>query len=291
MRPSSFAIKGTTRLAGVIGWPIHHSLSPVMQNAGFRHLGLDVVYVPMGVPPQGLKDLLRSLKALNCMGVNVTIPYKEKVITLLDELDETAARIGAVNTIVFEDNRTKGYNTDASGFVTAVQKRIKIKGKNAVLLGGGGAGRAVAMSLVLHGASHLTVAELESKKRRRLHRDIMTLNTGVELQTLAPESAGLQTALTQADLIVNATPLGLRPSDPLPLPKAWIPNHRCVMDLAYGRGLTKLLTLARQKRNTIIPGWEMLLYQGTKAFTLWSKRPAPIDVMARALTQAAGIKR
>jgi shikimate dehydrogenase len=143
------------------------------------------------------------------------------------------------------------------------------------------------MSLVHQGVGQLTIVELDAKKRARLRRDLKALASHGEINFTAPASALLQSALTQADLIVNATPLGLKPSDPLPLPKDWMPGRRCVMDLAYGRGLTKLLTLARQKRNTLIPGWEMLLYQGADAFRLWTSRQAPVGVMEKALWTAA----
>lgn len=284
-------ISGTTQLAGVIGWPIKHSLSPIMQNAAMQAIGLNAVYLPLGVAPEGLKSLVLSLNKMDVLGVNVTIPYKEKIIPYLDELDEQAAVIGAVNTIVFKNGRTKGYNTDATGFLTCVKKRIKIKGKSAVLLGGGGAGRALAFALIQGGIKNLMIVDTDSKRLKRLVLALKKIGSGAMITSSQPGSDWLQTSCQTCDLLVNATPLGLKPSDPMPIEPAWLCRQTCVMDLAYGKGLTRLLKTAQKKGNKIIPGWEMLLYQGVDALKLWTNKAIPVSVMEDALCQAAGIKK
>lgn len=284
-------ISGTTRLAGVIGCPIKHTLSPAMQNAALQACGIDAVYLPLGVEKNDLKKLIASLVAINALGANVTIPYKEKVLSCLDEVDEHARRIGAVNTIVIKNGKTKGYNTDASGFMTCIKKRIKVKGKTAVLVGGGGAGRAIAMTLIQSGLKELLIVDTDTVRLNRLKKDLLSQNTTCLVIGSQPATDELKKYLGSCHLLVNATPLGLNVSDPLPIKEEWMPSAICVMDIVYSKGLTNFLKVAKKKKNIIIPGWEMLLYQGADAFELWTNQAAPIAIMEKALIKAAGIKK
>jgi shikimate dehydrogenase len=288
MEKPRVSITGATRIAGVIGWPIQHTLSPAMQNAAFSHYGLDVAYVPLGVPPSGLGILVKSLQQLDAVGVNVTIPYKEKVIPYLDACAPSAKQIGAVNTIVFHKLRIIGHNTDGLGFLQSIQGVARIKGAQAVVLGAGGAGRAIAVSLALAGAGQLTLVDVDSQRLGRLIRDIRKLGYPYVRGT-RPSTAELKAQLGKSQLLVNATPLGLKSKDPLPLPPAWMPSAVCVLDVVYGKRMTPLLRLAKAKKNRIVPGWKMLLYQGAEAFRLWTGKNPPVNLMQQALVKAGGL--
>lgn len=276
-------ISGKTKLAGVIGWPIGHTLSPAMHNAAFAALGMDAVYLPLGVPdPARLKEVVRGLQAVRALGANVTIPYKQAVMNYVNELSPEAEQIGAVNTLVFRDQKIIGCNTDGLGFLKSLPLRLSLRGKNVVLLGSGGGGRAVAVSLVLAGVAQVSVSEPEPRRRNALVKHLRALGCQGAKGVL-PDSPELQSALQEADLLVNATPLGLKPEDPLPLPEAWFPDNTTVMDLVYGRTLTRFLTLAKRRGNRIVPGWQMLLHQGAESFRLWTGKQPPVEVMEKAL--------
>ncbi|MBN1594947.1 shikimate dehydrogenase, partial [candidate division FCPU426 bacterium] len=164
MRKQQIAVTGSTRIAGVVGWPIAHTLSPAMQNAAFRHHGLDVVYLPFGVPPEGLRIFMSAMKQIRPVGLNVTIPYKEKIMPYLDACAPSAREIGAVNTVVFQNGKTTGHNTDGYGFLRSIQSVVRPQGKTAVVLGGGGAGRAVAVTLALARIRQVIVVEVDARR-------------------------------------------------------------------------------------------------------------------------------
>ena len=284
------SINGKTRLAGVIGNPIAHTLSPAMHNSAFKACGINAVYLPLGVPEAGLKSLVEALLALNALGANVTVPYKEKVMPHLNETSEGAQKIGAVNTLVFKSDRIQGHNTDAVGFNRCLQaEHFPIPGKRAVLLGAGGAGRAVAFALLDAVAASLAAADIDRHRVDRLALDMK--NTGeAKVFAVTPNSEELRAALQTADLVINATPLGLKPQDPLPVERDWLPAGRCVMDLVYGAGVTPFLAAARAKGNHVIRGWQMLLHQGAAAFELWTEQEPPEAEMKSALLQAGNIR-
>ena len=282
------AITGSTRIAGVIGWPIEHTLSPAMQNVAFEHHGLDAVYIPLGVPAAGLVPLLKSLQAMNAWGVNVTIQYKEKVMMSVNVLAGSAIEIGAVNTIVFKEGKMIGHNTDGYGFLESLKGVIQPRAKNALLLGGGGAGRAVAISLAKAKVKCLTIVDVDQRRLSKLIGDIKK-NGFSRVAGVKPLTAALQTVAARADLVINATPLGLKATDPLPLPMAWMPKKKCVMDLVYGKKPTPFLNAAKKQGNVLIPGWKMLLLQGAEAFYLWTNKKPPIQKMQAALMAAGGL--
>lgn len=256
-----------------------------MHNAAFAALGVDAVYLPFSIRPEGLGRLLKALSDLEALGLNVTIPHKQKVLAFLDKLDPTAQRIGAVNTVVFRNGQRIGYNTDGLGFLAAVRPFFPPRGGRAVLFGAGGAGRAVAVTLADAGLQELTVVDPVIPQRRRLLAHLRRLGyagaTG-----FAPDAPQVRAALTGAGLIVNASPLGWKASDPLPAPEAAIPRGVCVMDLVYGHGPTRFLRAAARRGCRTVPGWSMLLHQGAEAFRLWTGRKPPILVMEKALRRA-----
>jgi shikimate dehydrogenase len=283
-----FSISGKTRLAGVIGNPIAHTLSPAMHNAAFKALGIDAVYVPLGVPEAGLKRLLQTLTDINSLGVNITIPYKQLALNYVDECSPDAERIGAINTIVFHGVKRVGYNTDALGFLAALKGAgVQLRKRRAVLLGAGGAGRAVAVSLLQGGVAQLTISEPQAGLRRRLLTHLKKIGY-TEVLGVEPNSTILRERSLAAHLIINASPLGLKPADPLPLPAAWIPVQQSVMDLVYGHGPTSFIRAAQRRGARTVPGWHMLLYQAAASFQLWTGRKPSIAVMRRAL-QRAGV--
>jgi shikimate dehydrogenase len=279
-------INGKTRLAGVIGDPITHTLSPAMHNAAFKALGINAVYLPLPCPKAGLKRLLHSLADLGAVGVNVTIPHKQLALECMDSCSPEAERIGAVNTVVFQGAKLVGHNTDGLGFLESLkQAKIKVRGQRAVLLGAGGAGRAVAVSLLQAGVAHLTVSEPFIQGRRKLQAYLKKLGY-TQVLGVEPNTAVLCQQSQIAHLVVNASPLGLKPTDPLPLPADWLSPQQSVMDLVYGHGPTAFIQAAQRRKARTVPGWHMLLYQGAESFRLWTGCKPPVEVMRQALLRA-----
>jgi shikimate dehydrogenase len=303
-------ITGTTRLTGVIGWPVSHSLSPAMHNAAFAALGLDWVYVPLPVAPEQVEAAVRGLAALGFAGANVTVPHKAAVVPFMDELTPIAAAIGAVNTIVVRpDGSLLGDSTDGVGFMADHGQRIETDAKarckrmmaenadvtlspchrvtsspchRVIVLGAGGAARAVVYALAEAGAS-VAVVNRTLAHAEELCQTIRRALPAAEVSA-HPFPAALPELAGRADLIVNTTSLGLHPADPLP----WLADlsfraDQTVYDLIYSRP-TPLLTLAEQCGARAINGLGMLIHQGAAAFELWTGQRASVDVMRKAIT-------
>ena len=275
-------IRATTGLLALLGHPVEHSLSPQMQNAALEALEVDLVYLAFSVSPAHLGEAVAGLKALGFRGGNVTVPHKEAVIKYLDIIEMSAARIGAVNTIVNEGGRLHGYNTDASGFLRSLKEAgFDPAEKRVVLLGAGGAARAVAFALVEAGCRRLTIANRTLERAYRL-AGILT-GMGAEIMVCPLEERELQPYIEEAHLILNATSLGLEGGEPPPFSPERLSPGQWVYDLVYNPPLTPFLQKARERGCHIISGWKMLLYQGAEAFSLWTGRPAPLKVMEEAL--------
>jgi shikimate dehydrogenase len=267
-------ITGKTRITGLFGYPVEHTLSPAMHNAAFEHLGLDYCYVPFLVHPGALGKAVESIRALSLAGVNVTVPHKETVIHLLDEVNEEASFIGAVNTVVNREGRLIGYNTDGRGFMRSLEENgIVITGKKVLLVGAGGASRAVGYYLSEKVGS-LAIHDIDTKKREKLVSDLSQIRGNVSPLPRVDHQAGF-------DIIINATPLGLKKDDPPPVDLAALLSTQTVCDLIYKR--TPLLDLAAQKGCRTMDGLGMLLWQGVLAFELWTSVSPPVDVMRNAL--------
>ncbi|MDP1759625.1 MAG: shikimate dehydrogenase, partial [Thermodesulfovibrionales bacterium] len=203
-------ISGMTKVLGLLGWPVEHSLSPAMHNAAFEHIGLDCCYLTFPVKPELLKDAVKAVRALNLAGVNVTMPHKENVIPLLDQVDADASFIGAVNTIVNSNGKLIGYNTDGRGFMRSLSEaQISLNKKNVLILGAGGASRAIAYHLVKK-AAELFIYDIDVNKAEKLIRDLRKISDNVF-------PAKNINSLDKYDIIINATPLGLRRNDPVPV--------------------------------------------------------------------------
>jgi shikimate dehydrogenase len=277
---------------GLVGYPVAHSLSPRMQKAAFDALGVEACYALWETQPDSLTERIASLRSPDVFGANITIPYKENVVSLVDEYDSGAARIGAINTIVNHDGRLCGYNTDAPGFIRALIEfdafPFDCHEKRVVILGTGGAARAAAVGLLENG-----VAEVMLLGRTGVHLDnilhhlcMFSANMHATTKIVGtlfgdPEASGF---LSTADLVVNATPAGLKMDDTtLLLDVKVLPTTALVMDMIFNPPQTPLLHAAQAQGCHVLNGLSMLLYQGALAFELWTGLPAPIEVMRKAL--------
>jgi shikimate dehydrogenase len=268
------AVRGSTRTAGVIGWPVSHSLSPAIHNAAFASLGLDWVYVSLPVPPGSLAQALAGLPALGFAGANVTMPHKTRSAELIADLSEDASRLRAVNTIVVGPGGLAGHNTDAPGFDRFLREDagFDAEGSSVLLYGAGGAARACALALARAGAASIAVAARDATRAREL---VDALGLGVDFRVV---SFGDATTVA-ADLVVNATPLG-GDGELLPLPE--LRPATIVVDLLYRPSTTPLLAAARRAGASAFGGLGLLLHQAALSFELWTGRPAPMPAMSAA---------
>ncbi|MCR4419637.1 MAG: shikimate dehydrogenase [Clostridia bacterium] len=284
-------ITGRTFVLGVIGWPVEHSVSPAMHNAALAALNLDGVYVAFPVPPAEVGAALEGLWALGVRGANVTIPHKQAVLPHLSGLSPEARAAGAVNTLVRGDTGWVGYNTDGPGFMRALAEELgsPTSGLRALLLGAGGAARAVAFALAGAGAEAVTVANRSRERGQALVRDLADrTRASVRLVPLEPEA--LAGALAESDLLVNCLPVGMYPRSeempPVPADKLVPPLMVC--DLIYNPRPTRLLLTARAQGCRVMDGLAMLVAQGALAFELWTGRQPPKNVMRKAAEEALG---
>jgi shikimate dehydrogenase len=275
------AISGESRICGVIGDPIEHSMSPVMHNAAFEERGIDYLYIPFRVEKEELGKAIAGMRALNIRGLSVTIPHKIAVIPFLDELDPLAERIGAVNTIVNDDGVLRGYNTDATGFLQALLERgIRPRGKNVVILGAGGASRAISFILAERGA-HLVILNrlLELDWAEELASRISQIFTK-EVEALELNEENLAKVLEKADILVNATSVGMSPNiGEAPIPAKLLKPGLIVFDIVYNPIKTRLLREAEVAGAETIGGLDMLVWQGALAFEMWTGLKAPVKLM------------
>ncbi|OGN99327.1 MAG: shikimate dehydrogenase [Chloroflexi bacterium RBG_13_51_18] len=272
-------ISGKTKICALIGDPVEHTMSPAMHNTAFQKMGLDYLYVSFRVKPEHLPQAVAGLKALNIAGFNVTIPHKVAVIPLLDSLDPLAEKIGAVNTVVNNNGILRGYNTDAEGFLRALMEHgINPSGKNVIILGAGGAARAIAYILAQKGA-RLTILnrqqELDWAENiaqlilDELHREVKVFELG-----------HIADVIPGANLVVNATSVGMSPAhNASPVPAGLLDKVAAVFDIVYNPLQTRLLKEAAAAGAKTIGGVDMLVWQGALAFEKWTGKPAPIDLM------------
>jgi len=267
-------VSGKTKITGIFGYPIEHTLSPLMHNTAFMNLGLDNCYVPFLVRPDDLSYAVQSIRALNMLGVNITIPHKENALPLLDKIDKEAAFIGAVNTITNVDGKLTGYNTDGRGFMSSLEEEgVSVEGKEVLIVGTGGACRAVSYYLS-EKAAKLSLFDIDRPKAEKLANDLKEIRDNILLLEKI-EDAG------KPDIILNATPLGMKPDDPSPVDSALITSETVVCDLVYKT--TTLLKEAEKKGAKTINGSGMLLWQGVLAFELWTGVRPPVDLMRNVL--------
>ena len=291
------AIDGHTTLVGLIAWPVGHSVSPPMHNAAFDALGLNWRYVPLPVAPPQVENAVRGAAALGFRGVNVTVPHKQAVIPALDAVAPDAAQFGAVNTIVIDRDTagrptTVGHNTDYQGFLGALRHGgFEPAEKAVVVVGAGGAGRAVIFGLLQAEARDILVLDMVPQQVQSLMRDLGRAG-GAALRTAPLTQETLIEAARAADLLVNATPVGMSPKVDASIWPADVPfpAHLSVFDLVYNPQETRLLGQARAAGALGIGGLDMLVRQGAIAFELWTGEAAPVDVMRAACERALGMR-
>lgn len=290
-------ITGTTKLLGIIGHPVEHSLSPVMQNAALAHLNLDYIYLPFPVQPEALEQAVLGLAAMGVQGFNVTIPHKHAIVPLLTEVSDMAWAVGAVNTVWRTESGWSGTNTDVAGFLAPLKALEQDWSRTeAVVLGNGGAARAVVAGCAQLGCRTVWVVGRDRSKLQNFQRDweesfLETATTRVNLQIHQWDD--LATLLPQVGLLVNTTPIGMHPQiDQSPLEAAELdalPAQAIVYDLIYTPNPTQLLQQAQARQLVTIDGLEMLVQQGAAALERWIGQPAPVDVMRQALQQHLGL--
>lgn len=282
-------ISGTTKVVGLLGWPVAHSVSPQMHNAAFAALGLDWCYVPLPAPPEALRDAVRGLRALGLRGANVTVPHKEAIIPLVDEVAPEAQAIGAVNTLlVREDGRLAGHNTDVLGVRASLEEAgCPVTGRCALVLGAGGAARAAAYALLQAGAEVRVLARRPAQAEALARDMVQAFPKGrISPGLLSPET--LLRAAGEAHLLVHATPVGMWPhgDESLWPEERPVPPHLWVFDLVYRPAETRLLRQAQAGGARTIRGAWMLIHQAAASFRLWTGVEPPLKVMAEACRAA-----
>ncbi len=268
-------IDSSTSLYGVFGDPVSHSLSPVMQNAAFSHIGYNGVYLAFRVKEIGAA--IAGVKAMNIKGISITIPYKISVIDFLDEMDDMSMKIGAVNTVINRNGSLAGYNSDYLGAVAALAEKTTIRDKEVAIIGAGGAARAIGFGILSEGG-RLTILNRSAEKGEHLAN---ALNAEFSLLKDFKEA--------KYQILINTTPLGMTPDiETTPVPEACLEKGMTVMDIVYNPLKTRLLNEAEKAGCTIIDGVSMFVYQGAFQFELWTGEKAPIEIMKNAVLDRLG---
>jgi shikimate dehydrogenase len=281
-------VSGETRLFVIFGDPVEHSLSPVMQNVAFQAAGINGLYIPWQVKAAGLQAAFEAIRGMeNFGGANVTVPHKERAVSFVDECLPEAAAVGAVNTIVSKGGRLLGANTDGQGFLRSLLEEggFAPRGERAVILGAGGGARAVAWSLVEAGISEVTILNRTMKRAESL-AEMVRRRIGISASAIGPGDPRIAERVAGCGLLVNATSLGLHPSDPPPINPALLRPGLLVYDLIYRPRETTLLREAKKRGCRVVGGLGMLLYQGALAFELWTGQKPSEEAMRTALIQA-----
>lgn len=281
-------INSKTKIYGIIGHPIEHSLSPIMHNAVFKEKNINAIYLAFNV--KNLENAIKGAKSLNFSGLNVTIPYKIDVIKFLDEISEEAKLINAVNTIKFENDKISGYNTDGIGAIRAIEEKIKVKGKKIFIFGAGGAARAIIFQAILNGAE-IYITNRTIEKAKILSEEVFKkLNKKIEVVKFENNKnnniKNIKEILKECDIIINTTSVGMFPNvyDSI-IDEDIIPENKIAMDIVYNPLQTKFLKFANNKGCEIITGEKMLIYQGAEALKIWlNLDPSEIvEIMEKAI--------
>ena len=271
----------------VIGWPVEHSVSPQMQNAGLQALGVDATYEKLAVAPEALRETFQQKLRHEYAGWNITVPHKQDVLPLLDNIEPTAARIGSVNTVVNRDGCLTGFSTDGYGLAMALKESfgLGVQGRRFVFIGAGGAARATAAYFAREGASAIGIINRTSAKAEAIASLAHQMSSQCEAHSCNPEHEVLVKALlAEADAVIQATSLGLRAGDAMPLNPEWLPEGVPLYDMIYRK--TPFLKTAEQRGCPVADGAGMLLHQGARSLEMWTGRDAPVEAMRTALMQA-----
>lgn len=294
VEPKITTLTGKTKVAGVFGDPVEHSLSPLMHNAAFRELGMDWVYVPFHVKPEALGAATQGVRAMGVAGVNVTVPHKVAVMQFLDEIDPEAELIGAVNTVVHRQGRLVGYNTDGQGFLRSLRRQAgrDPRGASILIVGAGGAALAIACSLALAGARSITIANRTLSKAEAVAARVKEHAPSRVVGLDAGDSDFLK-ALDQAEIVVHTTSVGMYPRHEAPpiIPVERLDRDTLVCDIVYRPRETSLIRAAGERGCPVLTGEGMLAYQGAIAFELITGTPAPEELMVRVLQEHLAAER
>ena len=277
---------------GVFGDPVVHSLSPQMQNAALKSCKIDMQYARFQISPSELQSALDLIHQLNFVGVNLTTPHKIAASKLMEEIDDNARRIGAINTVRVDNAKLRGYNTDGKGFARAVRQEfaVDLRDLGVMILGGGGVARAIALQCARENCERLVIANRTFATAQKLAEQLREYFAGPKvlgpvprLQAIQWEEAAIRFQIAHLDLIVNATLLGLNRSDPSPIPARLLAPHLMVYDTVYREGRTPFVAAAIEAGARAANGFSMLLHQGALAFEIWFEGEAPIEPMREAL--------
>jgi shikimate dehydrogenase len=284
-------ITGKTSVFGIIGDPVEHSLSPGMHNAAFDSVGLDHIYVPFNVKTEELEDAINGARAMGIRGLNITIPHKTEIIKYLDYLDIAAGLIGAVNTIEFGENGAVGHNTDGIGAIRAIEEVTLVKEKKIMVLGAGGAARAISFQLLLSEAENLVISNRTIEKAQELKDDLVEkLDQEVIITDLGSD---LKKELEDTDILINTTPIGMYPNiNHKPLVTADMMHKELIVnDIVYNPLKTGLIMEAEKAGAKTISGIKMLMYQGIESFRIWTGIEPPIEIFQNALLKEMGLEK
>ncbi len=279
---------GHTRCFAVLGHPVGHTLSPAMHNAALAALGWDAVYLAFDVGRADLMNVLPAMARMGFGGVNLTVPLKETAFGGLRRLDASARLVGSVNTVQFDGAEPVGHSTDGFGFLRAVSEAFGFapEGRSVFVLGTGGAGRAVALVCARAGAASVALADADAPRAERVRGEILALGAGAEARVVAAVPGEREKAARAADLVVQATPVGMRAGDPSPLSAAGFRAGQCAIDLVYMHPQTAFMAAARAGGARAVNGLDMLLHQGARSFAIWTGEAPPVEPMRAALERA-----
>lgn len=276
-------INGQTSVYGIFGYPVKHSKSPIFQTVAFDYLGINAVYLPFCIKPEDIKKAIESIKTLNIKGVNITIPFKEEAVKYVDEVSEEVKVIGALNTIKNIDGYLIGYNTDCYGFIEGLKEIMEdIKGKRILVIGAGGASRAIIYGLLKEGVEKLYLANRTLHRASAIIEDFKKHFRVVDKIVEPLSLADIDNILDNVEVIVNTTSVGLNDSDKPLFDYDRIIRRHIVVDIIYKQ--TKLLQHAKELGCRYQDGYPMLIYQGAKSFEIWTGQKAPIEVMKKAIS-------
>jgi len=293
-REVTSALEHPARLA-VFGWPVAHSRSPQMHEAALKACGISMHYVRLEIAPDDLAEALQLCAKSDFLGVNLTVPHKTAALALIDDVDPHATRLGAVNTVLFENGKSSGFNTDGPGFVQAVRLGfgLDVRDLRVLVLGaGGGAGRGIATQCALEKSRRLVLTNRTIEKAEALSQDLLDCLHEAKVPgpmdrllvvPFTPEA--LRAQMGNLDLVVNCTTIGMKRTDPSVLPREILAPHLVVLDTVYAAGRTKLMQAAEEAGARALGGLSMLLHQGALSFEIWFDRTAPLDAMEAALTR------
>ena len=288
MMPIRNLINSETKLLGIIGHPISHSMSPIMHNTALQDLNLNYIYLAFDIKPENLKEAVNSIRALNIKGVNITIPHKEKIIQYLDELDSLSKKIEAVNSIKNENGKLLGKNTDAQGARTAlIESGFKLKNKKVIIIGAGGAAKAVSYSLGEE-LEQLLIFNRTKSRAIQLAKDLAE-KANVNASGKEFKEGILKKEIQSTDLLINTTPIGMYPNiNASPVPLELLHDQLFVFDIIYNPLETKMIKYAKEVGCKFLGGLEMLVNQGALTFEWWTKKVPNKDLMKNIVTEFLG---